>query len=476
MIGQTLPSVLIVGFDGLRPDFLHPDVTPNLLRLASMGVRFGRHRSVFPTETRVNMTSLGSGAWPDAHGIIGNRFYDSALAPARWVDCGSVCAMEAAYASGLVSTQTLGDVLQQAGRRMAVIGTGSPGATRLLNPRAPQYGHFSLACDGIATSCPDDAVREVTERFGMPPARALPDTAIIEWATQVFLEHVWPRLRPDVTILWFVEPDMSAHYLGLASENTRQALHAADAAFGLLLDWWERTPGVRLIAASDHGHVAQTHAISAAPILSGLGLSRSLDEPGRRGVFMPGHVGRVYLDKPDPGLLDSIAETLAAQPWCGPMFVQGGTAPAGCLPLALLHGGHARAPDLTYTLLADDGECAPGIPGRVPYDGDIGPGAGYHGGLHRRETNSLLLMAGEGLCEGVTTAVPSAITDVVPTILDWLGLPSPPEGGRILSELNGEAPEWSDDTQAAGRAGYRQVLRRFRVGNRWIIDEASATG
>ena len=55
---------LLVVFDGLRPDFVRPDTTPNLLRLAAMGTRFAKARSVFPSETRVCSATVATGCMP----------------------------------------------------------------------------------------------------------------------------------------------------------------------------------------------------------------------------------------------------------------------------------------------------------------------------------------------------------------------------------------------------------------------------
>ncbi len=470
--------VVIVGFDGLRPDFVRPDVTPNLCRLAQFGIRFARHRSVFPTETRVNLTSLGTGAWPAAHGIIGNKFHDRVAAPDTWLDSGDAGALEAAYPEGLSQAGSLGQTLFRAGQRLAVIGTGSAGATRMLSPHAPELGLLSLACASLATSYPPGEVRTIVDRFGAPPARTIPGSALIDWATTVFLDHVWPALRPDVAILWFAEPDSSAHYLGLGSAATRDALAAADAAFGRLLAWWQTQPDVRLMVVSDHGHVAQAEAVSAAAALAGFGLASEPADRGAVGCLLPGHVGRIYLRRPDHGLLDALVAALAAQPWCGHLLARDHCVPPGCLKLSLLQAEHGRAPDLTYTLRADDAETQPELPGRVWFDGDIGPGAGYHGGLQRRETNSLLMAAGDGLRQGAVSCVPSGIADIAPTVLHWLGLETPvPAGGRVLREAETEtAPAWHEETLTAARGAYHQAVRRLHVGTNVYIDEGWVGG
>src|SRR5436190_6296585 len=66
--------LVIVG-DGLRPDYVTPEVMPRLVRLGQRGVVFRSHHAVFPTVTRVNASSFVTGAYPEAHGLLGNTIY-----------------------------------------------------------------------------------------------------------------------------------------------------------------------------------------------------------------------------------------------------------------------------------------------------------------------------------------------------------------------------------------------------------------
>src|SRR6202795_1509017 len=56
--------VVLMVWDGLRPDFVTQRDTPNLYRLTREGVRFDKHHSIFPTLTMVNATALATGAPP----------------------------------------------------------------------------------------------------------------------------------------------------------------------------------------------------------------------------------------------------------------------------------------------------------------------------------------------------------------------------------------------------------------------------
>ncbi len=66
---------LVIVVDGLRPDYVTPEVMPRLTALGQRGIVFNAHHSVFPTVTRVNASSFVTGVYPEAHGLMGNTIY-----------------------------------------------------------------------------------------------------------------------------------------------------------------------------------------------------------------------------------------------------------------------------------------------------------------------------------------------------------------------------------------------------------------
>jgi predicted AlkP superfamily pyrophosphatase or phosphodiesterase len=60
--------VLLVVWDGLRPDMINAADTPNLASLRDGGVNFTDHHSTYPTLTMINASSLATGAFPGTHG------------------------------------------------------------------------------------------------------------------------------------------------------------------------------------------------------------------------------------------------------------------------------------------------------------------------------------------------------------------------------------------------------------------------
>src|SRR6266487_2964691 len=76
---EDLPSaskhVVLIVWDGMRPDLVSERDSPTLWKLASDGVNFRNHHSAYPSATNVNGTALVTGAYPGRSGIIANHEY-----------------------------------------------------------------------------------------------------------------------------------------------------------------------------------------------------------------------------------------------------------------------------------------------------------------------------------------------------------------------------------------------------------------
>lgn len=74
--GYNPVPLLVIGIDGLHPDFVTPDVTPVLSYMKSCGVTADSMVPVYPTTTFPNFYSIGTGLYPESHGIVGNKMHD----------------------------------------------------------------------------------------------------------------------------------------------------------------------------------------------------------------------------------------------------------------------------------------------------------------------------------------------------------------------------------------------------------------
>ena len=65
--------IVVVVWDGMRPDFVSEQNTPALWKLAQRGVIFRNHHSVYPSATIVNGTAINTGVYPDHSGVFANH-------------------------------------------------------------------------------------------------------------------------------------------------------------------------------------------------------------------------------------------------------------------------------------------------------------------------------------------------------------------------------------------------------------------
>lgn len=474
--------VVVCVFDGLRPDMVTPELTPNLMRLAARGVWHREARSVFPSVTRVATTSIATGAPPSVHGIVGNAFLFPEATRDYVLDTGiaaDIALAEAASGGRLIAVPTFGDLLSAAGRRLAIVHTGSAGATHLLNPRARVNGHWTCSIVGRESTGTPEAVDEVVARFGPLPARAVPRFEETVYAARVFAEHVLPRLDPDVALIWFNEPDTSGHFRGLGHPETLAVLAHADAAFGRILDAVEARPDrdrIAIIAASDHGQITTSAEIDLAVLLSAQGhtalpaSARRLD--GCRVAITGGAMGEIRVLDGGTERRDAIARWLGEQPFLGALFSPGrggtdGEAP-GSLAVSLVGLDHPRAPDLAFVLRSGGAADPWGRPGLGLFTGsDIEAGGAMHGGLNRHELNTVLILSapGAGLGDGSVDSEPCGIIDIAPTILGLLGLtPAPTMHGLSLAHRRPAA-----SVREIGGTGFAQALTVADTGRRRIL-------
>src|SRR5438105_10030811 len=115
--------VLIV-WDGMRPDFVNATNTPELFELANRGVFFAHHHPVYISSTEVNGTAIATGAYPEHSDIIGNREFRPDIAPLSAIDTQSLEAMRKADQQGAyLKVPTIAETLRAQGYRTVIAGT-----------------------------------------------------------------------------------------------------------------------------------------------------------------------------------------------------------------------------------------------------------------------------------------------------------------------------------------------------------------
>ena len=77
--------MVVIVWDGMRPDFVTEKTTPNLWKLARQGVTFRRHHPVYTSSTEVNGTAMATGVYPEHSGLMANREYRPEVDPLQSV-------------------------------------------------------------------------------------------------------------------------------------------------------------------------------------------------------------------------------------------------------------------------------------------------------------------------------------------------------------------------------------------------------
>ena len=479
--------ILIVVFDGLRPDQIDAANTPNILGLAGRGVRFLNHHSTFPTHTRVNVASLVTGRYPSGHGIVSNSMLLPEVDPTWEVDTGDhldMLRLDEMLDGRLMTSKTLGEVLHEDGKRMAVVGVGSSGNTFLHNHRMAGTGGPMVHPD---FTIPEVLGDELDRRFGPWPDKSTPNGPRMERAVTVLLDHLIPTYLPEVAGIWFSEPDSSQHSTSIASEEAVQGIRQADAQLGRIVRHLEDTGldgETDVLVLSDHGHSTVGQVVDVAKLLVGHGLKAS---EASTDVLVANNGGCTSIYVPDGGqeAVDTIVELLMRQPWCGPIFT-GNVSPAipGTFSLDLVSALHQRSPEILVSFNWTSDRNAAGIAGTAPSSGSLDVGNGNHGSISPFEVHNVLVAGGPHFKRGEASLVPSGNVDVFPTLLHIIGLSQPgPVDGRVLREalLGGPHPEEvfadaqvHETSGHAGMAPYRQQLQVSRVAETIYPDKGRA--
>ncbi|KAJ8112368.1 hypothetical protein OPT61_g5245 [Boeremia exigua] len=70
------PTTILISLDGFRADFLYRNLTPTLNQFVAEGISPKYMLPSFPSVTFPNHYTMATGMYPEAHGIVGNTFWD----------------------------------------------------------------------------------------------------------------------------------------------------------------------------------------------------------------------------------------------------------------------------------------------------------------------------------------------------------------------------------------------------------------
>ncbi len=428
--------ILIIVWDGLRPDMVTAEHTPYLDAAAKRGVFCPASHASFPTATRINASSLATGCYPARHGIVDNELYIPVVDPTRATSCADWRALQRmADAEGgpLLTAPTLGEILRDAGLRLACVGSGSPGTTYLTNSTV------AGPVVNWAVAWPSGLQMRINETHGA----MLPETSTsverTDFVLRVLLDVLVPEYRPDVVVAWLTEPDHAQHAHGLRSPEALEALRYLDGALEQLVAKLEAAAprgALDCILISDHGFSTIAEPIDVNTALVDAGLKGA---PDTNDIVCASN--SLYLNGNARDRLAEVVEFLQCQPWIGAVLLRDDllhVAP-GSMPQSAVFGYHPRSAEVMYANRWWDGANVYGAPGSIVQGSSM---AATHGSASPYDINNTLIAWGPSFKESVVSSAPCGIVDIAPTVLHLLGLAAAPSmEGRVLQEILRDGPE-----------------------------------
>jgi arylsulfatase A-like enzyme len=483
--------VVLVVWDGMRPDFVTERAAPTLWKLSRAGVTFRHHHSVYLTATNVNGATLATGVYPNRHGLLANREYRPRIDATKAFDhCEPEIIKKGDEISGgkYLAWPTIAEIAREAGRSTAIAGTKSVAFLHDRNAQWTSAASRDSFTKFAAAPMPPN-LREETLRLLGPFLIEKGKTSDQRnaYATRALTDILWRDGIPAFSLLWLSDPDFTQHDLSPGAPPSVDAIRSSDRNLAALLETLSRknaTETTDILVVSDHGFSTIERGIDFPAELRAAGFDAvaAFEQAPKAGqVMVVGNGGTIlfYVIEHDRAVTSRLVEWLQHSDFAGVIFAREKF--EGVFPLESVRLNTADAPDVVVALRWNAKPNRFGVPGHIITDATRGPGQGSHATLSEFDVHNTLIAAGPGFRRAMLNDLPSGNIDLAPTILHLLGLESPQKfDGRVLSEaLTDEAApshataETLEATRKFPSGDWRQHLRISRVGNTTYIDEGN---
>ncbi|MED7818666.1 MULTISPECIES: alkaline phosphatase family protein [unclassified Francisella] len=293
------PNVVIFVWDGLRPDSVSPNITPNLYSLTQKGVWFNDNHSSYPTFTMMNASSFATGDFAGKTGFYGNTLWqpkakgiDSAdhqvnfKAPVFTEDYKILQDLNSVPEEPLLEVTTLFQQAQKNGMKTAAVGKSGAAFMQdhdsggvifdekhvypetfakylkdkgYILPYDTRYAYKDFNLKGNANPTGYGKVATLKDGVTSDPVAGItsPYTKDNTYLMKSYLNEVMPYAKPQLSVVWLRNPDTTEHNYGVGSTAYYNALKNQDYLLGLLIEklkkehLWKKTD---LIVVSDHAH------------------------------------------------------------------------------------------------------------------------------------------------------------------------------------------------------------------------------
>jgi arylsulfatase A-like enzyme len=494
--------VVIVVWDGMRPDFVSEQNTPALWKLAREGVTFRNHHAVYPSATMVNGTAMVTGVYPGRNGITANHVYRPDIDPHHAVDVELLPVVNKGddlSGGKYIAVPTVAELVQRAGGGTVMAAAKTVGL--LLDRKAGTNSGAKRSLTLFAgKSLPADLLSSISEKLGPFPSAHLQQDI---WTTKALTDVLWKDGLPALSVLWLGEPDLTQHESAPGAPAALAAIKSADenlAAVLAALDQGNARGTTDVFVVSDHGFSTIERSIDLRKILNDAGFTAKTeftDEPKPGDIMLAGNGGCVlfYVTGHDEKIILRLVEFLQQSDFAGVIFTKHPM--DGTFSLDQAKIANDRSPDVVMSFRWKDQKNQFGVSGMIDADWQRAAGQGTHATLSPFDMHNTLIAAGPDFKHGEVDDLPSGNVDLASTILQILGIKPPKQlDGRILSELmvnNGHgaasrngglqpaapAPSRKSETKTIEtkkdfpRGTWKQSLRISRVGSTLYLDEGN---
>ena len=481
--------VVIVVWDGMRPDFVSEQNTPALWKLAREGVTFRNHHAVYPSATMVNGTAMVTGVYPGRNGITANHVYRPDIDPHHAVDVELLPVVNKGddlSGGKYISVPTVAELVQRAGGGTVIAAAKTVGL--LLDRKAGTNSGAKRSLTLFAgKSVPADILSSISEKLGPFPSAHLQQDI---WTTKALTDVLWKDGLPALSVLWLGEPDLTQHESAPGAPAALAAIKSADenlAAVLAALDQGNARGTTDVFVVSDHGFSTIERSIDLRKILNDAGFTTKTeftDEPKPGDIMLAGNGGCVlfYVTGHDEKIIRRLVEFLQQSDFAGVIFTKHPM--EGTFSLDQAKIANDRSPDVVMSFRWKDQKNQFGVSGMIDADWQRAAGQGTHATLSPFDMHNTLIAAGPDFKHGEVDDLPSGNVDLASTILQILGIKPPQQmDGRVLSEamVNREgataAPKSETKTVEARKdfssGTWRQLLQISRVGSTVYLDEGN---
>lgn len=483
--------VVVIVWDGMRPDFVTEKNTPALWKLAQEGVTFRQHHSVYPTATNVNGAAIATGVYPNRNTLLANREFRpqiEARKPFENAEPAVIKKGDEVTGGKYLALPTIAEIVRSAGRRTAI--AGSKAVTFLHDRHAEWTTAVSKKGFTIFAAAPippnlREQMQQALDSLLTAPGEA--GAQRNEFATRALTETLWREEVPAFSLLWLSEPDLTQHEDSPGAETSMAAIRSSDQNLALVLDALAKKKAretTDILVVSDHGFSTIERSIDFIPVLRAAGFDavKTFEETPKAGqIIVVGNGGTIlfYVIEPDREVTARLVEFLQRSDFAGVVFAREKL--EGTFPLESVRANTTDAPDVMVAMRWNPKANRFGAPGQIITDSGRGPGEGTHASLSEFDVHNTLIAAGPDFRRGVMSDVPSSNVDIAPTVLKLLGVTALTKfDGRVLGEaMNGRftKSEVLSKTLEATRkfpsGEWRQHLRISLVGETLYIDEGN---